>query len=141
MVEHVGAIQVYFDPFEFLVPTVEGEKGGVLRCFQNESFAIPFNQGDPQIYAVACELVLTSLMEPNPEYEALLRIIGNPVRDKLLVHSENTSPVKVSVFSSLGKPVTSLQLVNGDNLIDCSAWPPGVYLIVARSGEVLRFVK
>lgn len=137
----VGTLEVYIDPFEFLIPTVEGERGGVLRCFSDASIAIPFNNDEVQIYAVDCLPETTNATQAYIGNEASIKLVGNPVQNELLISCPFTNPINAVIYAANGAVVDKFQLFYGENLYDCTQWLPGLYMIATESGEVLRVVK
>ncbi len=69
-----------------------------------------------------------------------LTLLGNPVDDILILHSDNLDKVDVKLFNYLGKEVLSFNLNTGISYIPISI-TPGSYILVSEKGERINFIK
>ncbi|MDR3262474.1 MAG: PKD domain-containing protein [Tannerella sp.] len=78
------------------------------------------------------EAVATAVTSPQPA--DLTRLLGNPVKDRLLI----VSPVRqtVHIFGYDGSKRMSFTVESGTHVIPCSQLPKGFYLLVSQSNTI-----
>lgn len=70
--------------------------------------------------------------------DELVILIGNPVRNNLIVGSAITQFVQI--YNISGQILLNTQINEGTNHIDCSALPKGVYLLKSTT-DIIKFIK
>jgi hypothetical protein len=71
-----------------------------------------------------------------------LNVYPNPTNGIITIslHNENSTFAHATIFNSIGDVVMSLELKDGDNMIDCNSFSNGIYFIQTQD-QSIKFIK
>jgi len=106
---------VYNDPFAYISfeYILDSNVGYSVRCLRNAS---------------ATQITVIDNSEQ-------FSIYPNPATDEIIIRSENSSSMDLSIYGIEGKLVLQKQLKHQENHIDISALPEGIYAVSIRSSQ------
>ncbi len=106
-----------------------------LRCFYNKGKWLHFVDYD-------CDSFRMEFATKNPTGASLFyHLHPNPLRDRLYIDLTDPAayPVRIDVHSTEGTPVLSTILLQENNEINTTDWPPGSYVIRFRDNRGRSF--
>jgi len=88
------------------------------------------------------ELALNTALSVEKDERLDLKMYPNPVKDRLHIQipSRDTA-IHMSLYDILGKEIQSHAVSNGDNTVDVSRLPKGVYILTLASKHMTKTFK
>jgi hypothetical protein len=140
VLNYVGNIFGYVDPFEFILGGVENVEGGDLRCFYHPSLGLHEFNGDRVFsYDYECDGIITSTYADHAGSQGRTIISTFTLGGKLHLNCQSCIDREYRIFDVSGRTIKRGSLVEGVNEIDLLSTKRGIYFLKVQGRKPGKF--